>query len=447
MEFDLIVIGAGAAGLSVSLRANQAGLRTALLDRHLFGGECTHSGCIPSKSFIRAAKHYAQIEQRPGNEAFRAAMEAVAQTVDEIYGHETPEKIAEKGIYTYTHPSGVQFVDPHTVSIGDQVLRADHFAITTGSSPYVPELPGISDVSILHNENFWDLRQKPDAVCFIGGGVIAAELSQALARLGVEVHIVERWVRLAHQSVSGPQSDFLQEILEDDGVQVHLDQEAVRFEGPNRLICDRGPDIEADHFFMTLGRRANVQGLNLDRIEIEYDDEGIGVDNTLRTSQPHIYACGDVASRHKYSHMASYQARIVVYNILNPDNPRKQIEDDIPWAIFTEPELAKVGLSRGEVKARYGKDVVEITVPAENDRFITDHKTTGFLTVFFDKRIDQIIGAEAGGYHAAEWIQLLSLAYQQKMTAAQVLETIFIYPTYSEIVRKACQKYLLQEKG
>ncbi|MEO1712981.1 MAG: hypothetical protein AAFU60_06565, partial [Bacteroidota bacterium] len=132
---------------------------------------------------------------------------------------------------------------------------------------------------------------------------------------------------------------------------------------------------------------------------------------------------------------------------LHPDHQRKQVDEDIPWAIFTEPELAKVGLSGGEIEARYGEDMVEITVQAESDRFITDHKTAGFLTVYFNRRDGQIVGAEAAGYHAGEWIQLLSLAYQQKMTAAQVLETIFIYPTYSEIVRKACQKYVLEQEA
>lgn len=450
-EYDLIVIGAGSGGLVAATTGHRKGLKTALIEKHKIGGECTHFGCVPSKALINAAKAYHSLHKMeevgipvaaPAVN-FAAVMEKVDDIVQGIYIHETPDVFENMGIDVFVHDSGAAFIDPHTIRIGDQELKAKHFVICTGSSPSFPHIEGMDQVRILHNENFWELRKKPEKIVFIGGGVISVELGQSLARLGCEVCIMERNSRIL--KVTDPEiGAYLCEQLEQEGVRMIFDANILSFTDKNTLLYTQNGEtqsVAADYFFIAAGRAANVSGMKLEKAGVGYTSKGIVTDDFLRTKAKHIYACGDVATPFKFTHTASHQANICIDNILNPETKKNDLSV-LPWAIFTEPQIGHVGLTEGEAVERYGQDGIQVfKVEASIDRFITDRKTGGMLKVIFNTD-DLVVGAEAVGAHAGEWIQLLTLAIKNEIPAAQMADTIFAYPSYSEIVKKVFSRYL-----
>ncbi|MDW3646012.1 MAG: NAD(P)/FAD-dependent oxidoreductase [Bacteroidia bacterium] len=449
--YDLIVIGAGSGGLVAATTAHRKGLKTALIEKNKIGGECTHYGCVPSKALINAAKAYHSlthmsalgIETAPSAIDFGQIMDKVDEIVQGIYAHETPDIFQDMGIDTYVHTSGAKFLDPNSISIGEEVLQAKHFIICTGSGPRIAEIAGIEKVRILHNENFWELREHPGKIVFIGGGVISVELGQALARLGCEVTIVERNPRVL--KVTDPEiGEYLSKKLEAEGVELILNANIQEFRESNTLLYEQRGKLEslqANYFFLATGRIPHVEGLDLEKAGVEYSPRGINTNEYLHTSNPHIYACGDVSTLFKFTHTASHQANICVSNILEAESTQNDLSI-LPWAIFTEPEIGHIGLSEREAEMKYGKENIQVfKVEAKIDRFITDRKTGGMLKVIFDKK-DQVLGAEGIGAHAGEWIQLLTLVIKNKISAAQMADTIFAYPSYSEIVKKLFSRYL-----
>lgn len=451
LEYDLIVIGAGSSGLVAATSGHRRGLKTALIEKNKIGGECTHYGCVPSKAFLNAAKAYKSLSKmdalgisvvRPGVD-FKRIMEQVDEIVQGIYEHETPEIFEDMGIDVYVDKTGAKFIDEHTIRVGDNELKAKNFIINTGSSPNIFPIEGIEKVEILHNENFWDLRVQPKKIVFIGGGVISVELGQALALLGSEVTIIERDDRIL--KVTEPETGgYLADRLEEDGINFILNANIEKFTNGKTLQYNEGgqvKSIEADYCFMATGRTANVNGLHLETAGVAYNKAGIDTNAYLQTSKPHIYACGDVTTRFKFTHTASHQANNAIANILEPRSKKDDLSV-LPWAIFTSPQIGHVGLTEKEAIEKYGEEQIEVfKVDANIDRFITDRSTGGLLKVIFNTD-DMVVGAEAVGAHAGEWIQLLTIAMKNNITAAQMAETIFAYPTYSEIVKKAFTRYL-----
>ncbi len=451
-HYDVIVIGAGSGGLVAATSAHRKGLKTALLEKNKIGGECTHYGCVPSKALINTTKayHHAQngvdlgftiSANRPD---FATVMEKVDQIVQGIYQHETPEVFQTQGIDTIVHESGAQFLDEYRVQIGKEILHGKNFIICTGSSPRIPAIDGIEQVKILHNENFWDTREHPGKVVFIGGGVISVELGQSLARLGCDVTILDKNSRLL-KITDEEIGEYLVGQLTNENIQLELNTTPIRFHDSHTLIIKQGAmerHLVADTFFVAVGRSPKYQGMSLKDAGVAYSEQGgIQTNEYLQTSTPHIYACGDVTTRFKFTHTASHQANTCVHNILT-NNSRKDNLSVLPWAVFTDPEIGHVGLSLPESEAKYGPDNIKVfKVDASIDRFITDRKTGGMLKVIFNQE-DLVVGAEGIGQHAGEWIQILTIAIKNKIPAQQMADTIFAYPTYSEIVKKAFSRYL-----
>jgi len=450
-EYDLIVIGAGSGGLVAATTGHRKGLKTALIEKNKIGGECTHYGCVPSKALINAAKAYhslskmnevgIQVSPPPVN--FKKIMEQVDDIVQGIYAHETPDIFENMGIDVYVDKSGARFLDSQTIQIGTEQIRAKNFVISTGSSPSIPRIKGIEKANILHNENFWALRQHPKKIVFIGGGVISVELGQSLARLGCEVCILERNPRIL--KVTDPEiGEYLTNVLEQEGLKLVLNANIAEFTGKNTLAYEVNgipKTIEAGYFFMATGRLPNIKGMDLKNAGIDYGPKGIITNDFLQTTANNIYACGDVTTPLKFTHTASHQANICIDNILSANTKSNDLSV-FPWAIFTEPEIGHVGLSEKAAVEKYGKENIKIfKVDASIDRFITDRKTGGMLKVIFDKN-DLVLGAEAVGAHAGEWIQLLTIVIKNNITAEQMADTIFAYPSYSEIVKKAFSRYL-----
>lgn len=450
-QYDTIVIGAGSGGLVAATTAHRKGLKTALIEKNKIGGECTHYGCIPSKALINTSKAYHSLKKMDSlglsvnipKPDFGTIMDKVDDIVQGIYIHETPEVFQDQGIDVFVDKSGAQFIDTHTITIGDETLQAKYFVICTGSSPVIPNIEGIAQVNILHNENFWRLRTHPGKIVFIGGGVISVEIGQSLARLGCEVTIMEinsRILKVTDEEIG----IYLTQQIQKEGVQLVTDSTPVRFTDKNTMLYTLNGEentIKADYFFVATGRLPNTNGMELKKAGIDYTPKGIVTNEYLQTTMPHIYACGDVTTPLKFTHTASHQANICIDNILNGNSKLNDLSV-LPWAIFTDPEIGHVGLSEKEANEKYGKGNISVfKVDANIDRFITDRKTGGMIKVIFNKQ-DLVVGAEAAGAHAGEWIQLLTIVIKNKIPAQQMADTIFAYPTYSEIVKKAFSRYM-----
>ena len=459
-HYDIVIVGAGGGGITAAFEAQRRGAKVALLEKHKIGGECTHSGCVPSKGLIDVAKTYHAIETAPKHGLhevdvasgfdFARAMEHVKSIVDGVYAHEQPERFHKIGIDTYINTSGAKFVDANTVEIGDDVVTGDNFIITTGSGPRLLPTEGDQAVEFLNNENFWDIRELPETIAFLGGGVISAELGQSLARFGSKVTIIDRGDRIL-RSVDPEIAAYLIEQFEEQGIEMITDANAtVCSTDADGKICidlEVGPEgdktnqkLAVDHLFVAIGRVPNTKGLELEAAGVEYTGNGITVDEHHQTSVPHIYAIGDVATREKFSHVANYQGERVVRNILDGGDRTMELHP-LPWAIFTDPEIGHVGMTEADAREIHGDAVQTFKVDAATDRFRTDTKIGGFIKVVMDAD-NTLLGATGVGAHAGEWIQILTLPIRLGLKAEDIADTIFSYPTYAEVVKKSASRFL-----
>ncbi len=455
-KYDLVILGAGGGGITAAFEAQRRGAKVALLEKHKIGGECTHSGCVPSKALIDVAKHFHSIDSsskhglhsvdvKSGFE-FKRAMEHVKSIIDGVYAHEQPKRFNDLGIDTYINESGASFVDEHTVEIGGEKVTGDNIIIATGSGPRLLPTNADKPVTMLNNENFWELRDQPESIAFLGGGVISAELGQSLARFGTKVKLIDRHTRILG-AVDPDISQYLIDVFSDMGIEM--------ITGANATVCSNDSDgkicidieqgegnkstLLVDELFVAIGRVPNLNGLNLEAAGIEYTRHGVTVNEKMQTSVAHICAVGDVASRAKFSHVANYQAERVVRNMLNAEDNMTDLTA-LPWAIFTDPEIGHVGMTEAQAKEKY-QGVQTFSVDAATDRFITDSKTGGFLKIVMDSE-NRILGGTGIGVHAGEWVQCLTLAVKMGLKAEDIADTIFAYPTYAEIVKKSCSRFL-----
>ena len=409
---------------------------------------------------IDVAKTYHAIETAPKHGLhevdvasgfeFSRAMEHVKSIVDGVYAHEQPERFHKMGIDTYIHDSGATFVDANTVQIGDDQVTGDNFIITTGSGPRMLPTEGDEPVPFLNNENFWDIRELPETIAFLGGGVISAELGQSLARFGSKVTIIDRGDRIL-RSVDPDIAGYLIDQFAEQGIEMITDADAtVCSTDADGKICidiEEGPEGEktprklvVDHLFLAIGRVPNINGLNLEAAGVEYTRHGVTVDDQMQTSASHIWAIGDVASRAKFSHVANYQGERVVRNILDGGGRTMDLTA-LPWAIFSDPEIGHVGMTEADAREIHGDAVQTFSVDAATDRFITDTKVGGMIKVVMDAD-NTILGATGVGAHAGEWIQILTLAVRLGLKSEDIAETIFAYPTYTEVVKKSASRFL-----
>jgi len=455
-RYDIAVIGAGSGGLKAARTAHLQGAKVALMEKDKIGGECTHSGCIPSKTIIHAAKVFHAMKHAeslglPKVDAaadfeFAKVMEHVGSVVQSIYEHEKPEVFQDMDIDVFIHPSGAKFLNDREIRIGDETIQAEYTIICTGSSPRMIEIEGHRQVDILNNESFWYIREQPASIMFLGGGVISAELGQVMARFGSEVTIIDHNPRIL-KVVDEDIRDVAVEVLKEGGIHIltdsHITSCALRADGRNIVYIEREgkqDKLETEAvLFAALGRVPNVGGMDLELAGVEYDARGIKTDDYLQTTADNIYSCGDVTTRMKFTHTAGYQASVCVDNILY-GNHRVNDLSILPWAIFMDPEIAHVGMSEAEARRTFD-NVQVFKVDATIDRFVTESKTRGFLKVVMDED-DNLLGADAIGAHSGEWIQLITMAMKHTVPIESFNDTIFAYPTFSDIVRKAFTGFL-----
>lgn len=452
---DLCIIGAGSGGLSLAAATSQLGLKVVLIERGKMGGDCLNYGCVPSKAMIAAGK---RAHMMRSSAAFGIA--PVEPTIDyrrlHAHVHEVIAAIAPNDSVERFTGLGVrviqahgQFVDRNTVRAGDVLVRARRYCIATGSSPFVPPIPGLDSAPHFTNETIFDNDQRLGHLIVIGGGPIGIELAQAHLRLGSQVTVLEGLKALGKDD---PElTDVVLKKLAEEGLDIREGTKVERVEsrlgvvrvhvtGPN------GPDVvEGTHILVATGRKPNVEAMNLEAAGVAFDRRGIKVGDNLLTSNSKIYAIGDVAGGLQFTHVANYHAGIVLRRICFR-LPAKATTDHIPWVTFTEPELANVGLSEDEARKRHGTVNVYRWPYHENDRAQAERATEGFVKVITDKR-DRIVGAAIVGEQAGELIQMWSLAVAKKMKIVDMAQWVSPYPTLSEINKRAALRYYASKSG
>lgn len=455
-DYDLGVIGGGAAGLTVASGAAQLGVKTVLLEREpKLGGDCLHTGCVPSKTLIKSAAVYHQMRHASSYGLprvdlppvdFALVAERIRSVIDTIQVHDSEERFCGLGVKVeYGEAS---FIDDHAVEVSGKRISAKSWVITTGAKPAPLPVPGLSEVDYLTNETVFSLDRLPSSLIVLGGGPIGCEMAQSFARLGSTVHILQRNCQLLSKE-DGDMAEIVMNALTEEGVSIELcaETKSVKQVGDRVEVeydCDgKTCRISASHLLVAAGRAPQVDGLKLENAGVEYDRRGIKVDKRLRTSCKHIFAAGDVIGNYQFTHAAGYEGGIVISNAVF-HLPRKVDYTWLPWCTYTDPELASVGMNEKAAQ----KAGIEYTVweePfADNDRVVTEGGSEGKIKLLLDKSEKplgvQIVGPHAGEL-AAEWIALLN----GKVGLSKLASSVHPYPTVGEINKRVAGKVLSQK--
>ena len=444
LKVDLAIIGGGSGGLSVAAGAAQLGAKVVLVEKHKMGGDCLNYGCVPSKALI-AAGHAAQTIRDGamfgvnGHEPaidFMKVNAHVHGVIAAIAPNDSVERFSKLGVNVIKAPA--RFVSPSVIEAGGQEIEARRFVIATGSSAFVPPVPGLETVPYLTNQTVFDLTEAPEHLIVIGGGPIGLELAQAHRRLGCKVTVIEAFSIMPKddpEAVAVVRSRLIAEGVEIiEGAKV----ESVAKDGNRIAVTAKRPDVAlrilGTHLLVAAGRRPNVKGLGLDAAGIAFSPKGIDVDHRLRTSNKRVFAIGDVAGSYQFTHISGYHAGIVVRNALF-NIPAKVDYHAVPWVTYTDPELAHVGMTEAEAQAK-SPDSKAITWHfAENDRAQAERATEGFVKAIVGKG-GVIIGATIVGRHAGELILPWVLAAQKRMKIGDMTSAIAPYPTLSEASKR-----------
>jgi pyruvate/2-oxoglutarate dehydrogenase complex dihydrolipoamide dehydrogenase (E3) component/uncharacterized membrane protein YdjX (TVP38/TMEM64 family) len=445
-DTNMVVIGAGSAGLVTSLIAAAVKAKVSLIERHKMGGDCLNTGCVPSKALIRSAKmanYYRRADEYGLSTEnievnFEAVMERIQAIIKTIEPHDSIERFTDLGVDCIT--GDAEIIDPFRVKVNNQIITTQNIVISTGARPFVPPIKGIEDMAYLTSDTIWELREKPQRMLIIGGGPIGCEMAQSFQRLGVQVIQLDRSARIMPREDEDVSIEVQTRFIK-EGIDLRLNYATQEFikEGEQKvLLCQDGDGqdqrIEFDTLLLAVGRKPNVEGFGLDKLTIPLNANGtIEVNDYLQTRYPNIYACGDVAGPYQFTHTASHQAWYTAVNGLFGMFKKFKVDYSvIPWATFSDPEVARVGLNEQEAKAqnipyevsRYGID--------DLDRAIADGEAHGFIKVLTVPGKDKILGATIVGHHAGEIIVEYVTAMKHGLGLNKILGTIHIYPTLTE---------------
>jgi len=444
---DICVIGAGSGGLSVAAGAVQMGAEVVLIEKDKMGGDCLNTGCVPSKALLAAGKH-AQAFRTSGpfgikpatpNIDFAAAMAHVREVIQGIEPHDSVERFESLGVNVIK--GAARFTSRNEVAVGERRIRAKRFVIATGSRATVPPIPGIDDTDYLTNETLFENSACPDHLIIVGGGPIGIEMAQAHYRLGAKVTVLERMRALPNDDPD--LAAIVVKALLDEGVSIREEVNIASVSGKTgdvRVTLQDGEEIRGSHLLMATGRAPGVADLGLDEAGIQYSRSGVEVDSRLRTTNKRVFAIGDAKGGLMFTHLAGYDAGIVIRNILFK-LPAKSNYSAIPWVTYTDPELSQVGLTEAQAKEQYG-DAIKVVQweYAENDRARAERITSGLIKVVAGKR-GKILGAGIAGTGAGEIIQPWQIAVAKGYKMADMAGIISPYPTLSEISKRAAGSY------
>ena len=450
--YNLIVLGGGSAGMVAAIGAAGLGAKVALIERHLLGGDCLNVGCVPSKSVIRSSKLLGEIARAAelGVQVddvrvdFGEVMARMRRVRADLSEHDSVHRVKRLGIDMYLGDS--KFTGPNTLEVEGQTLHFRKAVIATGSRPAAPPIPGLAETGFLTNEKVWDLTLLPPRLAVIGAGPIGAELSQAFHRFGSEVTIFDVVPRLLGRE-DEEAAILIRRVFEREGIGLALGaeiSEIARVADGKRIayhLNGESQNLVVDEILVAAGRTPNLESLDLEAAGVAYTTRGVEVNDTLRSSNPAIYAAGDVASRFQFTHTADATARMVLQNALFP-GPKKKLSDlVVPWATYTDPEVAHVGLYDWEAeKAGIAVDTF-VHHLGETDRGRTDGEGEGFVKIHVKKGSDKILGATIVGRHAGELISEVTVAITGGLGLGHLATVIHPYPTTAEAIRKVADAY------
>lgn len=458
--YNVVVIGAGTAGLVTAAGTAGLGGRVALVERHKMGGDCLNYGCVPSKALISSTRAIESIRRSEAygldpmepQFSFERVFERMRARRAVIEPNDSVERFEGLGVDVFL--GDARFTSPHEVDVDGTSLRGRHFVIATGRRAGIPPIDGIEDVPYYTNETIFDeLNEKPRRLVIVGAGPIGCELGQVFGRLGVQTTLVE----FAPQIMGKEDPDvatFVQDRLESEGVEI-LTRTAVQAarmrDGEIALEAERKPEdgepeklsLTADALLIAAGRVPNVEGLDLEAAGVDYGKQGVNVNAYLQTSARHIYSAGDIAGPYQFTHTADAQARVVIRNVMMPLQLLRQKASlaPVPWSTYTDPEVAHVGLSETDAKEQgvdydlYTQEMDEI------DRNIVESEEVGFAKVLTEKGGDRILGVTLVGPHAGDLLHEFVLAMNHDIGLGGIASTIHAYPTFAEVAKKLGDQY------
>jgi pyruvate/2-oxoglutarate dehydrogenase complex dihydrolipoamide dehydrogenase (E3) component len=461
-NYDLLVIGGGAAGLTAAGMGANFGAKTLMVEANELGGDCTWHGCIPSKTLLhlsKVARNVSEAEkfgyQKSQGLDFSSVMEHVRSRREEVYEEADNPKIYRRMGVDIEFGEAL-FVDDHTVRIikdeENRKVSARYIIIATGSKALVPPIKGIEEVSYHTNETIFELEEQPESLAIIGAGPIGIEMAQAFQRLGTQVTVFDMLPRILSND-NEELAAMLQDYLEDEGVEFELASDVKNLsetpDGKIRMETEVNGEAlarEGSELLVAAGRAANYEGLQLESAGIQYQKNGITVDDRCRTNRKHIYAVGDVTGRYQFTHMSEHMAKVAVTNALLKI-PKKIDQKNMPWSTYTDPELAHVGATEKELRQgnisyktyRFPYDKI--------DRAITDGCTEGLIKVFAKEWNGKILGATIYGKQAGDLIGEYALAMRNGVTLRNIADTIHPYPTYGLGVRRAADQWYVQSQS
>jgi pyruvate/2-oxoglutarate dehydrogenase complex dihydrolipoamide dehydrogenase (E3) component len=446
IQTDICVIGGGSGGLSVAAGAVQMGARVVLIEGHRMGGDCLNYGCVPSKALLAAGK---AAQGHRGRAAlgvtpaipqvdFAGTKDHVARVIAAIEPHDSPERFRGLGVHLIEDYG--RFISPTQVQAGDTTITARRFVIATGSSPLIPPIPGLDEVPFLTNETVFDLREAPGHLLIVGGGPIGLEMAQAHRRLGCAVTVIEGARALGRDDPDA--AAVVLESLRAEGVEIIEGAQVERIAGRAgaiEVVVKGGTAFVGTHLLIAVGRKPNIERLNLEAAGIKSGRAGIEVDDRLRTSNRRVMAIGDVAGRGQFTHVAGYHGGLVVRSAVL-GLPARLRDDHIPHVTYTDPELAQVGLTEAAARAKFGARLTVIRLGFDaNDRAQAEGRTAGLLRVMVVR--GRPVGATIAGPGAGEMIGIWALALANRMKMSAIAGTVLPYPTLNELSKRAAGAY------
>lgn len=446
-EYNLVAIGGGTAGIISALIAAGLGGRAALIERHLLGGDCLNYGCVPSKALIRAARAAYEVRraqefgvdvQTDGRAAFGRIMERMRRLRAQISHHDSAQRFTDLGVDVFL--GDAQFTGPRSLRVGESELKFRRCVIATGARAARPPITGLDDAGYLTNETLFSLTELPRRLAVIGAGPIGAEMAQTFRRFGSEVHLVDKSPRILARDDPAA-AEVVQRQFEKEGIQLHLGTTVARVEstsGAKRVVVEKNGNeqpLDVDEILVAAGRTPNVEGLNLESANVEYNQRGVKVDDRLRTTNHRIFAAGDIAGSYQFTHAADAMARACVQNAFFFGR-KKLSRLIVPHTTYTDPEVAHVGLTPQQAEAQ-GVAIDSYREELRNvDRAILDGDEDGFAVVHCRRGTGNIIGATIVAAHAGEMIGEMSLAMSQHIKLGALGSVIHCYPTQVEVLKR-----------
>jgi len=453
-DYDIGIIGGGAAGLTVASGAAQLGAKTLLIEKEKeLGGDCLHFGCVPSKTLIRTARAYHAMKHSPALGLpdvevppvdFTKVRERIRSVITAIQAHDSEERFCSLGAKVqFGEPV---FTDEHSIRLNGDSVSAKRWVIATGSSPDSPRIEGLDKTVHITNKEIFFLDRLPGSMIILGAGPIAVEMAQAFCRLGTRVFVVQRSGQILSKE-DKDMADEVMQVLASEGVGFHLNVSVlgVRDLGNEREVLIKARDgetksLKAERLLVAMGRDPNIQGLNLEGVGIELDRKGVKVDDRMRTSRKHIYAAGDVTGKFQFTHAAGYEGSIVVSNAIF-HLPRKADYTFLPWCTYTDPELASIGINEKGAKEAGIEYSVFTEAFKDNDRSLAEGERVGKIKMVLDKG-ERVIGVQILGPHAGELLSEWVAVLNGKVKLSTLASAVHPYPTLGEINKRVAGAYL-----